>query len=676
MTRPVRATAVLRWMSVAALVSLALVVAGGPSAVAGTRSLTASASDPRAGAAVGALDTPARVRPATVALEPAQDSEPVPKRRIVRGTTDLDRLALRYRVTYNIQERNIAVYEYTMDGRTHTVTVASVSTFRNSPKHTVFEFRDRNGERVQVRDANGRLMSGRQTSVGGTPVKGKHSEELAEMMLDHLGVPQDAVERTHSERDYCALRGHYCDARTQRKFPDATRTYCYEFTTPEQIEAARRALVRDTVEFRKVFRSTNLLFQRARQPGSTGHLADVLGSITGKTPGGIDFTSLELRYLAENSGEVQYAFRAPQRTHGTVIDGLTNADQASDAFFVWLALSPDKFWVNLNPNEPDRIIDEAFGRTDAGRILLEADLQLKKTVGKLIHPDTKLGEQYWRTIRGDCISSRQWIVPASATVYETGDELYILDAPLRVLMETDYVQDTGTGQFSSCPQASKATEEHNEAAYRKLILPKVEKAVNTAPEYADLRQVYLSRVAAEWYRNRSREVPSAYSDLIDSGTVRQWESDIAWKPVDTFEAYVRSYTKGEFDITRKTRRGDYLETRTYTYGGVDFSDVFYQPLSNAEFSRDWPELSDTVQAGLREAAADSRTNQVWLGGTSIADPASARDQGEPEGPEASRSEPGEVPGSLILLVVVVGVLLMLVGAIVALRKGRRHARAR
>jgi hypothetical protein len=397
-------------------------------------------------------------------------------------------------------------------------------------------------------------------------------------------------------------------------------------------------------------------------------LARALAASTSES-GGIDFTSLELRYLRESGSRIQYAFKAPTIPEGadaSTLAGIVRAQEASDAFFVWLALSPDKFWVNLNPNEPNRIVDATFGRTDAGKALLEADLEMKRTVGRLIHPDTRLGARYWNEVRGTCFSSRQWIVPAPATVRETRDELYILDAPLSVRMETDYVQDRGTGKYRSCPHASKATEEHNEAVYRRLILPRVEKAVNTAPEYAALRRVYLSRVAAEWYRQRSAEVPTAFSTLIDNGKITPWMTASDWKPVDTFRAYVRSFTDGEFNITRKTRRGDYIEKRTYVYGGVDFSNVAYDNVARADFHARWPGLSDTIKSGLHEASRDRRTHDTWLGGTSVADPERAVEASRPTSRASERADTTSLPVASLALVA--GAALMLVAIVLMLRK--------
>lgn len=65
-------------------------------------------------------------------------------------------------------------------------------------------------------------------------------------------------------------------------------------------------------------------------------------------------------------------------------------DGVSDAFFVWLLHPPESFWVNLSPTEEDRVIEHSLGRTDVGKVMLEADLLLKKTAARLLHPDHPL----------------------------------------------------------------------------------------------------------------------------------------------------------------------------------------------------------------------------------------------------------------------------------------------
>jgi len=58
--------------------------------------------------------------------------------------------------------------------------------------------------------------------------------------------------------------------------------------------------------------------------------------------------------------------------------------------------------------------------------LLEADLDMKREVGRLIHPQTSLGDKFWHTFysrfaedEAKCFSFRQWIVPGNVTVPET-----------------------------------------------------------------------------------------------------------------------------------------------------------------------------------------------------------------------------------------------------------------
>ncbi|MFE3644006.1 hypothetical protein [Streptomyces sp. NPDC059169] len=340
--------------------------------------------------------------------------------------------------------------------------------------------------------------------------------------------------------------------------------------------------------------------------------------------GGVDFSTLELRYVSDtyhNGSGVQYAFKAdalPAQEQS--FGGRRAAQLASDSFFVWLELPPSAFTVNLNPDEPDRIIDEEFGRTDAGRVLLEADLAMKKSVAKFIHPDKPGGRKFWDSLRGEtkCVSMRQWIVPGTATVRDNGDELYILDAPLQVKMESEVIKTPGVGGNTGCGQQDEASTRHNEALYRTTILPQVQNAVNTAPEYADLRRVYASRVAAEWFRKRSAHKHTAYSDLIGKGDINRWASREKWTPRDVFDRYVQSYKNGEFKVKRTTTKGNLIYTNTYVYGGVDFTRISQNRLSSATFAKEHAELKATAHDALNAPSAEG--SDVWLGGQTTAVP--------------------------------------------------------
>ena len=71
------------------------------------------------------------------------------------------------------------------------------------------------------------------------------------------------------------------------------------------------------------------------------------------------------------------------------------ADQLMKYFRIGLSLPNEKFWVNLRPDAPEQIIDDELATTDIGKIMLEADLQLKQDTASFTSPQTKEGKEYW-----------------------------------------------------------------------------------------------------------------------------------------------------------------------------------------------------------------------------------------------------------------------------------------
>ncbi|MBI4982376.1 MAG: hypothetical protein HZC15_04475, partial [Candidatus Omnitrophica bacterium] len=67
-------------------------------------------------------------------------------------------------------------------------------------------------------------------------------------------------------------------------------------------------------------------------------------------------------------------------------------------FYIGLTLPNDSFWVNLRPDSPDNIIDSLLSKTDIGRILLEADVELKKDTASYTNPATPEGKVYWNKL--------------------------------------------------------------------------------------------------------------------------------------------------------------------------------------------------------------------------------------------------------------------------------------
>jgi hypothetical protein len=457
---------------------------------------------------------------------------------------------------------------------------------------------------------------------------GLHSERIASLFLKlRMNGANSTSTEGFSERIPCESANNECRLNLENRswFPNLStmRYLTSRPTTPEakkagtdapswleaayrDWEAAGMPIGRDA----SVRMANHRLFSTPDSANPQGAAASALAA--GTDPGGIDFSTLQLRYLSEGvGGQLQYVFGASPGTGGKTADGQIAAAQSSDAFFVWLSLPPSTFWVNLNPSEPDRIIDAKLGTTDVGRILLEADFRMKKVVGKLIHPDTTIGKQFWGDtgqVGNSCIDMRQWIVPKPASVYEQGGGLYIVDAPLEVKMETDYLKQQGVQGSCTTPDARM------ESTFHTLVLPKVEDAVNHSPDFADLRRVYLSRVAAEWYRQKHHQ-GTLLSSLIDSNDVSTWPALQSWSPRQVFDQYVDAYKTKEFNITKQITQGNEVYQMTYTYGGVDFSNVVLHAMSEVAFQQQHPGTSSVVHRSYQQPIQDER-GMFWLGATS------------------------------------------------------------
>lgn len=365
----------------------------------------------------------------------------------------------------------------------------------------------------------------------------------------------------------------------------------------------------------------------AKQIQAEARRLDTRGTLPRGGPGGVDFTTLELRYvggLAKGKG-MQYSMKAdmmPVSDENPGYGGQAKMQLASDAMFTWLALTPEKFWVNLNPDEPDRIMDSKFASTDAGRVLLEADLRMKHDFYNAMDPKTDLGKRYWAALPKQngypCMPGlRNWIEPKPAKVREQDGGIYILDAPLRLKSTAQKTITQGPGEPICDPDEAEI-----KAAQRvvdSMIVPEVEKTINTAPQYADLRRVYTSRVAAEWIRQQDAKTPTDFRSIINSNNVKQWPlraPNQNWDKNELFKRYRKIYTDGEFTYQIDTDHG----VQVYIVGGVDFSKQPKRNISRVRFNVENRTLDTTTRTSMKSDDTSYRdTDTLYLGGDSSGD---------------------------------------------------------
>jgi len=313
-----------------------------------------------------------------------------------------------------------------------------------------------------------------------------------------------------------------------------------------------------------------------------------------KLTGGIDFTSIHLNYISTSSNPLTETSAFSYVLNGTKarwndkkVDFNDAVDLSLNSFFVGLAVPEYDFWVNLKPDEPDRIVEEELGKTDVGRILLEADFQLKKDAARFTNPKTsEVGEEYWDSLYEKAeavtpigigiripVKTRLWIVPDKVLVHEDENGIYLDDCTLKVCLESEYLHKSGSLSTTWVAPWVRDVNKYSEELEKELILPKLNHEVNYGDEYADLRAVYHSLILAQWYKDKYGYYNSIFYNLIDTSNVTGLESKQDWNATALWEEYVHSVEEGEYNFWETTTEGMWEVKRYYFSGGVDFTDI-------------------------------------------------------------------------------------------------------
>lgn len=255
-----------------------------------------------------------------------------------------------------------------------------------------------------------------------------------------------------------------------------------------------------------------------------------------------------------------------------------------DYFLIGLILPNELFWVNLRPDQGDNVIDPFLEKTDIGKILLEADLSLKKSLALATSSETTEGKEYWERLYakaedlfgGKDVSlptyTRPWIVPGEIVIRSSEESVYIYKATLKVMLEQDYLK----GQNPAFDDVRiKELNDYSSTLIRQLIIPKLTREVNTSKRYAQLRQLYYSLILSQWFKTayrRDREARQVFS-RIDNKGLTGLTSKTAWSKDTYFQRYKHSFQKGEYNQIETVNTVHGQTIRQYISGGLNFSDV-------------------------------------------------------------------------------------------------------
>ena len=267
-------------------------------------------------------------------------------------------------------------------------------------------------------------------------------------------------------------------------------------------------------------------------------------------------------------------------------------------YFLASLTIPDKdLWVNLSPYEKDRIIPHSFGLTEMGRDLLAQDYMLKQITASLIYPEDKVGKRFWERIYEEAARkfgttnipvntfNKVWIVPQKAVVYENAkaQTAYVVESKLKVMLEQDYLSQSKNveqtrghvpeGAVSPSPIRNNISFLGSNIV-REIIIPELTKEVNTAKNFAQLRQVYNSLILATWYKKKIKD------SLLQQVYVDKNKIAGVGGPNDVqaiYQRYLQAFKKGVFNYIKEDAvpipgmpsGGQGILSRKYFSGGTN-----------------------------------------------------------------------------------------------------------
>jgi hypothetical protein len=297
-------------------------------------------------------------------------------------------------------------------------------------------------------------------------------------------------------------------------------------------------------------------------------------------------------------------------------------------FMAALTVPEQELWVNLSPYAPEQIIPNVLGETEMGRDLLAQDYILKQLTASLMHPEERLGNEFWARVQTKAQElfgtsnipmntfNKIWIVPDRAVVYEDKDGAYVVDSYLKVMLEGDYLalqdslKESATNLGAAEHKNAETISDVSSQVVRELLIPEIEKEINTGKNFANLRQIYNSMILATWYKKALKEslLGQVYANQNKSLGVDVEDKAIKQK---IYQQYIEAFKQGAYNYTKEeydpaTRQ---IIPKEYFSGGFDGADLsvqvgeqtlnpFKKPLS--------PEQRTVVLEGSKAASPVSR----------------------------------------------------------------------
>lgn len=256
-------------------------------------------------------------------------------------------------------------------------------------------------------------------------------------------------------------------------------------------------------------------------------------------------------------------------------------------FLAGLTIPAKDIWVNMSPYEKDKIIPAVLAETDLGKDLLGQDYILKQISSSLTYPESDIGKDFWIKTYGAVAEvahtakipvntfNKIWIVPDEAAVYEGANMAIVTKAKLKTMLDEDYL--ALSNNVSGIQQKKKNMQEDliekinkvSSAVMREVILPKINREVNSGRNFAALRQIYHSLILAIWFKQKFQD--SLYQYYINQGKIKGIDLTDKDAKEKIYNLYVEAFKKGIYNYIRAEKEfvvsGSRIK-RQYFSGGI------------------------------------------------------------------------------------------------------------
>lgn len=320
---------------------------------------------------------------------------------------------------------------------------------------------------------------------------------------------------------------------------------------------------------------------------TTGTLSNVSHSVAEELLVGIRITGVD---------SVTYLFR-PSCFDGGKTKQIDSVDprwinKLLSYFYSALVIPKENWWVNLSVFvPPSGLLGKGLENTKIGYVLMDADLRMKVLANKILNEE--LGDELWSRLESmgiEALNPRFWMVPGSIEVktIQNGVRISRAEIDVKVEIENDNLSEQHRREIKTLLESE--------------VLPRLKHAINTSPEFAELRQVYYAMALAAWFKEKARDISGLFSALVDS----YYLPDSGLLRVDR-EGFWREFSKWYFLSER-----DYFFLKA---AGGGFDGTKFNPDDYKEGGGDNDSLI-TIERRIPQLKWDPRRN-VYLEGNNI-----------------------------------------------------------